>query len=132
MAQAVLNYMNDWIETGILTPLRSDGEPSERIRAMSTKIDELYDHGQQACLLAVLSLGDAKNLFHVQIQKALLLWIDSVAQVFVDAGFEPNQAHQKAEDTILQIQGALILAQGLNDPAPFKRVLQRLPQELLG
>ena len=37
-------------------------------------------------------------------------------------------AHQRGEDGIIAIQGALILAQGLNDPAPFQRVLQQLPK----
>lgn len=31
---------------------------------------------------------------------------------------------------MISIQGALILAQGLNDVTPFHRVVQKLPQEL--
>lgn len=129
MAQAVLNYLNDWMETSIFTTLRSHSQPIERIRAMTQKVNELYHCGEHTCLLAILSLES--KLFVKEIQKALTCWIDSLAQVLIDAGFEEKLAHQKAEDAVLQIQGSLILARGLDDTAPFQRVLQRLPEELL-
>ncbi len=49
----------------------------------------------------------------------------------MEAGIEPNCARRRAEDAILKIQGALVLARGLDDTALFERVLQRLPEELL-
>jgi len=49
----------------------------------------------------------------------------------IEAGFNSDAARQKAEDAILQIQGSLVLARGLNDNAPFKRVIKRLPEYLL-
>lgn len=131
MAATVLNYINNWMSERILTPLRSSGEPVERIHVMSKNVNEFYDRGQQACLLAVLSLGESKDLFQAQIQTALKDWIDTLAQVLIEAGIERSLARQRAEDAILQIQGALVLARGLGDTAPFKRVLQRLPEELL-
>ncbi|MBD1934344.1 hypothetical protein [Funiculus sociatus] len=54
-----------------------------------------------------------------------------MAQVLIEAGFNSDTARQKAEDAILQIQGSLVLARGLNDTAPFKRVIKRLPEYLL-
>jgi len=128
MAQAVLNYVNDWMETNIFATLRSHSQPIERIRAMTKKVNELYNCGEHACLLAVLSLES--KLFATEIQKALTCWIDSLAQVLIDAGCEEKLARQKAEDAVLQIQGSLVLARGLDDTAPFQRVLQRLPEEL--
>jgi len=129
MAQAVLNYVNNWMETNIFATLRSHSQPIERIRAMTQKVNELYNCGEHACLLAVLSLES--KLFAEEIQKALTCWISSLARVLIDAGFEEKLAHQKAEDAILQIQGSLVLARGLGNTTPFQRVLQRLPEELL-
>jgi AcrR family transcriptional regulator len=131
MAAAVLSQMNNWLERSVLLPLRSGGTPSGRLSEMSTNLSKFYCQGEQACLLAVLALGESRELFHVQIRKALNVWIDVLAEVLVDAGLEPDRAHLRAEDAILQIQGALILARGLGDTAPFERVLQRLPEELL-
>jgi AcrR family transcriptional regulator len=131
MAAAVLNHTNDWLAKNIISPLQGSGEPTDRIRAMSKNVDEFYNRGQQGCLLAALSLGESKDLFHTQIQNALNVWINTLAQVLIDAGLVPELARYKAEDAILQIQGALVLARGLNDTAPFERVINRLPEELL-
>jgi len=76
-------------------------------------------------------IAEANDIFHKQIQQALKLWIDTLAQVLLEAGFDEKTAHYRAEDAILQIQGSLILAQGLKDTKPFERVLARLPETLL-
>ena len=131
MAAAVLEHLKGKLEVGILTPLRGNTDPVERLLAMARSVDAFYNHGQQACLLAMLALGEANDLFHTQIQHALNVWIDALAGVAVDAGVDTATARQRAENAILQIQGALILAKGLGDTAPFQRVLAALPDTLL-
>ncbi len=131
MAASVLDYLNQGLQENILTPLHSDRPPADRIRAMNKKIDAFYHQGEQACLLALLSVGEAHDLFQRQIQQALELWINSLAQVAIEAGVNPKTAYQRAEDAVLQIQGALVLSRGLNNTAIFKRVLNRLPEMLL-
>lgn len=131
MAGAVLERLQQQLEVGMLAPLRSDRAPLKRLQAMTHSVDTFYNHGQKACLLAMLALGEANGLFHAQIQQALNGWIEALANVAVEAGVEATIARQRAEDAILQIQGALILAQGLGNAAPFQRVLKALPDNLL-
>lgn len=131
MATTVLDYLNQGLNEQVLAPLRSDLAPVERIRAMSQNIDAFYKHGQQACLLALLSVGEAHDLFQSQIQQSFSFWIESLAAVSMDAGIDPKSARQRAEDAVLQIQGALVLARGLNNATAFERVLQNLPEMLL-
>lgn len=132
MAAAVLNYMNQWLESSVLEPLRQGGKPAERICAMSTNLYKFYNSGKDACLLAVLTLGESRDLFHTQIRKALNTWIETLSQVLVEAGIEPNCARSRAEDAILKIQGSLVLARGLDDTKLFERVLKCLVEDLLG
>lgn len=131
MAAVVLKSMSDRLKASIIEPLRGSGEPIDRIRVMTTNVDKLYSGGKQSCLLTVLALGEAKNLFNREIQNAFNVWIDTLVEVLMEAGIEHSQAQQRAEDAILQIQGSLILARSLDNTAPFKRVLDRLPEELL-
>jgi len=77
------------------------------------------------------AIGVIHDLFYVQIHQALNVWLDALAQVLVEADLEPHYSRLRAEDALLQIQGTLVLVRSLNDTAPFERVLQRLPQELL-
>jgi len=69
MAAAVLNHINDWFAANIFAPLQSSGAPAARIRAMSKSVDKFYNHGQQACLLAVLLLGMPKTCFTPRLSK---------------------------------------------------------------
>lgn len=132
MAAAVLNHVSPEFKECILAPLYGDGAPEERIRTMSKNVAEYYNHGQKTCLLAALALGDAKDLFHAQLQRALNVWVDALAQVLIEAGLDAQRSRYRAEDAILQIQGAIVLARVLDDTTPFKRVIDRLPKELLG
>lgn len=131
MASAVLGYLRAGLETQILAPLRQSGEPCDRIRGMCDKIDRFYRQGQHACLLALLSFGEAHDLFGRDVHQAFLAWIQAVAAVAVEAGFSEEIAYERAEDAVLQIQGAIILAHALGDNRSFKRVLGRLPGQLL-
>ncbi len=131
MAAAVLDYLDRGLQEHILAPLHSDLPPLDRLKAMNERIDEFYGHGSQACLIATLSVGEAHDLFQGQIHKTLTLWVDALAEVAIEAGVAPEIAHQRAEDAVVQYQGALVLARGFNDTTIFQRVLARLPEMLL-
>jgi TetR/AcrR family transcriptional regulator, lmrAB and yxaGH operons repressor len=131
MADAVLEYITLALKEQLLAPLRSDRPPIERIRAMNQNVDAFYQHGQQDCLLALLSVGDAHQLFHQRVQEALNLWITGLANVVVDAGISAITARQRAEEAIALIQGALVLTRGLNNTETFERILHQIPEALL-
>ncbi len=50
---------------------------------------------------------------------------------FCKLGIPEQAARQRAEDAVIQVQGALVLTRGLNSTEPFERVLQQLPVKLL-
>ncbi|ELS02280.1 transcriptional regulator [Xenococcus sp. PCC 7305] len=131
MAAAVLEYIGNWINQHIFTPLKSEQPPQERILAMCQGIDEFYQTGQEPCLLSVMSVGEADNLFHQQLKQSLKKWIDTLANVVEETGIESQQARERAEDAIMLIQGALVLVRVSNNKEPFQRAIAKLPQILL-
>ncbi len=131
MADAVLDYVTQALKEQLLSPLSSDRPPRERIQAMNQNVDAFYQQGRQDCLLALLSVGEAHELFQERVQHALNLWINSVADVLVEAGITPITARQRAEEAIALIQGTLVLTRGLNNTAVFERILQQMPEVLL-
>jgi AcrR family transcriptional regulator len=131
MMAAVLEYVSQWFGETILTPLRGKGKPEERLRLMGDRLRQFYDCGRSACLLAILTLGESDDLFHQQVSQMLNAWIDSLALVLVEVGIPSKQARQRAEDTVIQVQGALVLTRGLDSTEPFERILQQLPVQLL-
>lgn len=131
MARAVLEYVAEWFKETILLPLRGKEKPVERIHLMSEVLRHFYDCGRSACLLAIFTLGESDDLFHEQINQMLNAWIDSLALVVAETGITSEQARQRAEYAVIQVQGALVLSRGLDSTEIFEQVLQQLPIKLL-
>lgn len=132
MATAALDRVDDWLETNILANLHGTAAPIDKLRVMCIEVSRFFNEGHNSCLWAVLALGrSSEDLFHDRIKSALLQWIEAVASVIATSGCDVDLARTRAEDAILRIQGGLLLARGLNDTAPFQRLLRSLPDELL-
>lgn len=52
-----------------------------------------------------MSVGEADSLFHHQLKQQLQTWINTLAEVLIEAGIEPELARLRSQDTIIQIQG---------------------------
>jgi len=131
MAAAVLESVGGWMVQTIFMPLQGPGKPRDRLVSMTTALDRFYDGGSSPCLLALFSVGEAHQHFHAQIQGGANAWIESLSKTLRDAGLAPEIARARAEDGLIRIQGALILARALQSREPFSRLLHRLPDELL-
>jgi AcrR family transcriptional regulator len=130
MVETVLVALEQGLEQIISDTLHCEGDARTRLQTMCDRISKAYNGGQKPCLLAALSLGSAKAVFQDRVQRLLQMWITAIATVLLEAGMAEELAHQRGEDGVIAIQGALILAQGLGNPAPFQRVIQQLPKEL--
>jgi TetR/AcrR family transcriptional repressor of lmrAB and yxaGH operons len=131
MVETVLAFTEQWLEENILSALEGEGDVKTRLQQMCTNLSQLYEGGEQPCILAILLLGSARNIFHEPVKRLLEAWMNAIAQILIDeVGIEAKLAQQKAQDCIIAVQGSLILAQALNDPAPFQRMMQQLPQQL--
>ena len=56
--------------------------------------------------------------------------IEAIAKILCEAGLLETEARERAEDAVINIQGALVVSQGLNDISPFTRTINQLPQKL--
>jgi AcrR family transcriptional regulator len=130
MVAAVLDYLERWLGQHLLGALHSQGDARTRLQRMCESLGELYEGGQQPCLFAILLMGSARGVFHEKVKALLRIWIDEMAKVLMEAGLEEKPARERGEEAAIAIQGALILAQGLDDLTPFERVLQQLPEQL--
>ena len=131
MAAAVMDYIGSYFSVKVLNPLKKQGKPEQKIQGMCESLKEFYREGKDGCFLAIMSFGEADNLFHQQVKQRLQIWIDILAQVLIEAGIEPEQAKLRSQDGIIQIQGALVLVRILDDTAPFERVVATLAEQLL-
>ncbi len=131
MVGAVIGHLETSLEALVFAPLRAAGPPAERLQAMNDALDRFYDDGREACVLAILGIGDSSQRFHPRVKQIFRDWIDAFATVIRDGGQSPEVAQGRAEDALVRIEGALVLARSLGEPAIFGRTLRALPAELL-
>ncbi len=130
MAESVLQRADEWFVSHILAPLTGKGIPSARIKEMARRLNNFYGGGNSSCLLDSLSLGHDGDAIRQHIERSLTAWIGALVLVARDSGLSPAIAKQRAEEALIGIQGALVLARGTGNTKPFARVLQNLPQLL--
>ena len=131
MLQAVFEQTEGAFDEQILGRLRGRLPPRERLADVLGHLWEHYKGGSTTCFVALLALTSSEGDLGPGIQRIFRNWVDAFAQVIREAGVAPDEAALRAEDAVLRIQGALVLARALDDPAPFERVMRALRDTLL-
>lgn len=130
MVRAVLEHFEGRLRDSVFGPLRGPGPARRRVEAMVETLDGFYRGGREACLLGNLVLGASRSRFGRELRAIFTEWIEALAAALVDGGVPGPIARPRAEDALMRIEGALILAGGMGDVALFGRALRQLPDEL--
>jgi AcrR family transcriptional regulator len=131
MVRAVLDQLEQGLRTLIFEPLRGPGRPRRRLEHMLDAVDAYYRGGRDACVLGNLVLGTSRTRFQARLRSIFDQWTDAVAATLVDAGVSRAEAQALAEDAIVRMEGALIVAGGTRDPAVFTRTLKRIGADII-
>ena len=131
MANAVMEYIASSFKEEVLQPLENTNPPQEKIVNMCRALTDFYANGTNNCFLAIMSVGEADSLFHNQVKHRLEIWINAITEILIAAGIEPQNAKERSQNAIAEIQGALILVRILDEPKIFIRILEKLPKKLI-
>lgn len=124
MAAAVLADIDGWFEREIYAPLREGGAAGD-LDAMFTNVDAYFRSGRRTCLLGAFALGETRERFAAVIDGYFRRWQAALAEALRRAGHDED-AMDRAEEVLVGIQGAIVLAQARCDAAVFRRELARL------
>jgi AcrR family transcriptional regulator len=127
----VLDRLEVILEAALFEPLRSDRSPAAKLGAMLDALASFYDDGRQACLLERLAASVDHKSFRRPLARAFERWIDAVEALAREAGLPPALARARAEDLVVRVEGALIVAAGSGDTKVFTRTLAALRSSLL-
>ena len=128
MAEAVLNNIDDWFKDNVFIPLRQPNNADININAMFKSVDEYFNSGHRICLVGAFALDNTRDLFTKKVSSYFKEWIDALALALKRMGH--HQARATAEEIIVGIQGALVLARSQDDPKAFTRTLKRLQKRI--
>lgn len=130
MAAAALADVETRLSQQVLVSLRGPGSPDAKLHRMCKTVDVYYRQGELGCLLGVLTQGRQAHGLGDRVADAFAAWIDALRDVAIDTGLGPRRAADNALAVIISIQGSLVLASAMGSPAPFKTMLERLPDLL--
>ncbi|CCD84955.1 putative transcriptional regulator, TetR family [Bradyrhizobium sp. ORS 285] len=129
MARAVLAHVDGWFEREIYVPLRDDA-PDVAIARMWRGVDDYFRSGRRVCLVGAFALDGTRDRFAAAIASYFTRWIESLRDALVRDGWPATEAADRAEEVVLGIQGALVLARATGDEAIFGRALARFQGRL--
>jgi AcrR family transcriptional regulator len=125
IAAEILAHVEEWFIENIFRPLESD-EPGFAIEQMWKAVDDYFRSGRRVCLIGAFALDETRDRFAKEIRSYFVRWIAALKQALIRASVDVDTADGLAEDVVLGIQGALVLARAIGDETLFTRALSRL------
>jgi AcrR family transcriptional regulator len=131
MAAAVLGEIDEWFVTQVFEPLRTADDPHSAISDMFSSVSRYFRSGSRVCLVGAFALDNVRNRFSAQVRDYFAEWHSALASALTRAGCPEPDATLLAEETVVAVQGALVVARALDEPEVFERTLQRVQSRLL-
>lgn len=130
MAAAVLTEIGGWFEAEIYRPLREADDPRAAIDGMVRAVDAYFRSGRRVCLVGAFALDNVRDRFATAVKAYFAEWRSALASALDRAGSAPDLSRALAEETVIAIQGALVLSRALDDPTVFSRSLESTRERL--
>ncbi|WP_263359859.1 TetR/AcrR family transcriptional regulator [Acidicapsa ligni] len=130
IALAVAQGVVAWFQANVFDPLTDDTPPRKRVAAVADNLRTFYAGGKKSCVTDVLSLPGGSDALRAGLKGAMQAWIKAFAGIARECGFSPSAAKARAEETIIRIEGSLVLARVLGDNSTFERTMKLLPDLL--
>jgi TetR/AcrR family transcriptional repressor of lmrAB and yxaGH operons len=127
MAEAVLTEIDDWFHTHVFAPLRDGAGGSAE---MFREVSRYFVAGNKVCLVGVFALGIERDRFAEKVKRYFTAWIAALEAALRREGKDGKTAAALAEEVVVGIQGALVIARALDRPAVFTKTLRRLQSRL--
>lgn len=128
MAQEVMAETARVLDAEVFPLLAAAQAPEARIGAFVQVMDSFYAGGRQSCLLNMLQPPRAEpSACGEAIGATFQRLLAALSMVARDAGADEAPARLRAEQVLVELQGALVVARGMNDAAVFGRALARIP-----
>jgi AcrR family transcriptional regulator len=125
MALEVLAHLNAGL-LPVFEAVAAEEDVDRKLEIMLQALDEFYEGGRRACLLERLGASVDSGRFSSPLRSTFVEWMSALTAIARAAGLGAPAAQRRAEDAVVRIEGALVVAAGMNDPGVFARTLDEL------
>jgi len=130
MAEAVLSEIDAWFTKNVFLMLREDNDPLQGIDAMFDEVDRYFNSGRRICLVGAFALDNTRDLFFQEVSNYFAEWIKALTLALKRYSLSASEAKMLAEEVVVGIQGALVLARSQNNARYFTRTIERLRERV--
>lgn len=130
IAMAIAGGLITWLQANVFDLLVASGTPRKRVLSVTERLREFYAGGTKPCLMEILSIRGGSDELQLALKAAMEAMMNAFAQIARESGHGSSAARSKAEEAIVGLEGSLILARVVGEPAYFERVLKGLPDLL--
>ncbi len=132
MTAAVLAYTASWVEQNIYQVLTdSEYPPAERLTTLINNLRAFYADGDAICIFRALSTETGLDLFGLQLKKGMERWQAAFTELGLELGHTLQGAQLQAQQSLISIQGSLIVAQCLGQQQVFLDAVEQLKPQYL-
>jgi len=127
MAESVLNHTGKWVADNIFNALNKEGDSTEdRLKNGLSQIQKLYNGGLDSCIFRALSMQNGMDLFRQSISNGMNEWLEAFKNFGLSIHLSEHLAEEKAMQTLIDIQGTLVVSKGLQDTTIFENTLKNI------
>jgi AcrR family transcriptional regulator len=130
MALEVLAHLNAAL-LPTFQAVDAEPDPRKKLDLLLEALDAFYEGGRKACLLERLGASVDRARFGAPLRATFSAWMSALARIGRAAGLSAAAARRRAEGAVVRIEGALVVAAGMDDPGVFRRALEELRATLL-
>jgi len=132
IAEEVLKHTRRYLDAEVFPVLDGNLPPAQKMDFFASAMSQIYLHGAESCLLNMLSPPRGQtNSCGDAIAATFRQLLASLTNVAKQSGATADAAQVRAEQVLIELQGALVVSRGVADLAIFKRMLARLPNIIL-
>ncbi|WP_299223632.1 TetR/AcrR family transcriptional regulator [uncultured Aquimarina sp.] len=132
MAERVFDHIDNWVEGHIFFALTDENtRPRQRLANGLAHIRTLYNEGTETCVFRAFSMQTGLELFEKQVNNGMISWINAFTQIGLALNLPSLKAKEKAVQTLIEIQGSLIVTKGLNDTTIFDNTIKAIEKRYL-
>tara|TARA_R110002096_G_scaffold413811_1_gene614724 strand:+ start:729 stop:1292 length:564 start_codon:yes stop_codon:yes gene_type:complete len=127
IGQALLAYIDLWLETNILSVIADETKPPEqRLSKVLDNINDIYEDGNKACLMKAVSGQIGLDLFGDELNSSMSKWIKGFTDLASAFGFDRPYAKKLGHQVLINIQGALIVSKGMDSNEYFTATIEHI------
>ncbi|NNM58537.1 MAG: TetR/AcrR family transcriptional regulator [Legionellales bacterium] len=126
IAYEIVQFVDDMLTHSFEQIMHENELPLTKFNKILDVLSDCYQQGQQGCLIDIMTISYIDERTQLAIKDLLLKLIGLFKRIFILKGSTEQAAEEKAIETVMLIQGSLVLSRATKQPVYFMNCIHKL------